>query len=180
MEVRAVYSTFLAYLLWFIGGFGTLGFHRFYLGKFGTGLLYFVTGGLAFVGSLYDFFTLPMQVRDANLELRYRNALENGVNRMDGRERIRRDFRKEISRARDTSTDSIERVILRTAKKNNGIATPAEVALEGNTSLDRAKKNLEKLVEQGYCEMRVSKSGTIVYLFTDFLTDETERKLEDF
>ena len=175
-----MYSTFLAYLFWFIGGFGTLGFHRFYMGKVGTGLLYFLTGGLAFVGSLYDFFTLPMQVREANLEIRYRNALEYGETRIEGRGQLGRNYRKEIGRARETNTDSIERVILRTAKKNNGTATPAEVALDGDTSLDRAKKNLERLVEEGFAEVRVSKSGNIVYLFTDFVTDETERKLEDF
>ena len=175
-----MYSTFLAYLLWFIGGFGTLGFHRFYLGKFGTGLLYFLTGGLAFVGSIYDFFTLPMQVRDANLETRYRNALQYGEGRNDRNEELRRDFRKEIAKSREASADSIERVILRTAKKNNGIATPAEVALEGNVTLDEAKKNLEQLVSKGFAEMRVSKSGTIVYLFSDFLTDDAQRQLEDF
>lgn len=175
-----MYSTFLAYLLWFIGGFGTFGFHRFYLGKFGTGLLYLLTGGFFVVGSIYDFFTLPMQVRDANLEARYRRALEYGEARNDSREALRRDFRKEIARSREASTDSIERVILRTAKKNSGIATPAEVALEGNVSLDEAKKNLEQLVSKGFAEVRVSKSGTIVYLFSDFLTEDAEQKLEDF
>lgn len=175
-----MYSTLIAYLLWLIGGFGTLGFHRFYLGKFGTGLLYLFTGGLASLGSIYDFFTLPMQVRDANLEARYRNALEYGERRIDQRERLRRDFRGEIQRSRETSGDSIERVILRTAKKNNGIATPAEVALEGGIPLDGAKENLEKLVTKGFAEMRVTKSGSIVYLFQDFTTEETERKLEDF
>jgi len=178
--VNIVYSTFLAYLLWFVGGFGTLGFHRFYLGKFGTGILYFLTGGLAFVGSIYDFFTLPLQVRDANIEARYRRALEYGGGRPEGREQLRREFRREISRSKESSGESIERVILRTAKANNGIATPAEVALEGGISLDEAKKTLDQLVSKGFAEVRVTKSGSIVYVFSDFMNDETERKLEDF
>ena len=175
-----MYSTFLAYVLWFLGGFGALGFHRFYLSKFGTGLLYFLTGGLFYVGAIYDFFTLPMQVRDANLEARYRRALEYGDRRIDERDEFRRNIRSEISRARELSGDSIERVILRTAKKNGGIATPSEVALEGDLSLDDAKKNLEQIVSRGYAEMRVTKSGSIVYLFPDFTTEDIEKKLEDF
>ena len=175
-----MYSTFLAYLFWFIGGFGTLGFHRFYLGKFGTGILYFLTGGLAFIGSIYDFLTMPMQVRDANLEMRYRHALEYGGNRDARVEDVRGDLRSSTRNFREVGNDSIERVILRIAKKNGGLATPAEVALEGNITLDEAKKNLEQLVSRGFAEVRVSKSGNLVYVFPDFATDDVEKNLEDF
>jgi TM2 domain-containing membrane protein YozV len=34
---------------------GWLGVHRFYTGKFWTGLLFFLTGGFFFVGILVDF-----------------------------------------------------------------------------------------------------------------------------
>src|ERR1700722_4720179 len=40
---------------------GLLGAHRFYLGKIGTGLIYLFTGGLLFVGVVYDFWTLNEQ-----------------------------------------------------------------------------------------------------------------------
>jgi TM2 domain-containing membrane protein YozV len=50
-------------LLTFLGFFGI---HRFYLGKWLTGLLYLVTGGLFLVGYLYDYWTLNRQVSDAN------------------------------------------------------------------------------------------------------------------
>jgi TM2 domain-containing membrane protein YozV len=45
---------------------GPLGLHRFYLGKIWTGLLWLLTGGLFFVGYLYDFFTLNRQVDERN------------------------------------------------------------------------------------------------------------------
>lgn len=163
-----MYSTGIAYLLWLVEG--ALGLHRFYLGKFGTGILFLVTGGFAGLGCIYDLFTLPRQVREANIENRYRQVLEFG----DG-------FgQRAPRRITDSSRETIERVILRTAKKNSGIATPSEVALEGNISLDAAKNHLEKLVSEGFAQMRVNKSGTIVYLFSDFLTPETEQNLEDF
>lgn len=172
-----MYSTALTYLLWFLGGFGALGFHRFYLGKIGTGLLYMFTGGLAGIGCVYDFFTIPMQVRDANVEARYRRALDFGSPYGDGPQ-VRQEFRREIGKG--SNKDTIERVILRTAKKNSGIATPSEVALDADISLDDAKKNLEQLVSRGFAEVRVNRNGTLVYVFPDFATDDTERNLEDF
>lgn len=45
---------------------GILGIHRFYLGKWGTGLLYLCTGGLLTIGLLYDLWTLNEQVSQAN------------------------------------------------------------------------------------------------------------------
>jgi TM2 domain-containing membrane protein YozV len=46
--------------------FGWLGFHRFYLGKWGTGLLYLVSLGLFGLGWLYDLWTLNAQVSERN------------------------------------------------------------------------------------------------------------------
>jgi TM2 domain-containing membrane protein YozV len=50
-------------LLTFLGIFGV---HRFYMGKWGTGLIYLFTGGLFLVGVLYDFLTLNSQISERN------------------------------------------------------------------------------------------------------------------
>ena len=50
-------------LLTFLGIFGI---HRFYLGKWITGLIYLVTGGLFLIGYLYDMWTLNRQISEAN------------------------------------------------------------------------------------------------------------------
>ena len=65
-EPGAFKSKKIAYLLWLIGGFGMFGFHRFYLEKYGTGVGWFLSGGLFFVGSLYDLVTLGKQVEENN------------------------------------------------------------------------------------------------------------------
>ncbi|MDG9668463.1 TM2 domain-containing protein [Hahella sp. CR1] len=50
-------------LLTFLGFFGV---HRFYMGKWLTGLLYLVTGGVFGLGILYDFWTLNDQISEVN------------------------------------------------------------------------------------------------------------------
>lgn len=50
-------------LLTFLGLFGI---HRFYLGKWLTGLLWLLTGGLLLMGVLYDYWTLNGQVDEVN------------------------------------------------------------------------------------------------------------------
>jgi len=50
-------------LLVFLGIFGI---HRFYMGKWLTGLLWLLTGGLFFVGWLYDLWTINGQISAVN------------------------------------------------------------------------------------------------------------------
>lgn len=50
-------------LLTFLGVFGI---HRFYMGKWPTGLLYLCTGGLFLIGYLYDYWTLNEQIDELN------------------------------------------------------------------------------------------------------------------
>jgi TM2 domain-containing membrane protein YozV len=45
---------------------GIFGIHRFYLGKWLTGLLWLLTGGLLMLGVLYDYWTLNAQVDEVN------------------------------------------------------------------------------------------------------------------
>ncbi len=45
---------------------GLLGVHRFYLGKWVTGFIWLLTGGLFLVGYLYDYWTLNEQIDETN------------------------------------------------------------------------------------------------------------------
>jgi hypothetical protein len=112
---------------------------------------------------LRDLVYIPDMVREANLQERYRDLLSKDP-----------DFHISERRAKPSPKESLEKVILRTAKKNGGVATPGEVALEGDIPIEEAKKTLERLVSGGFAEIRVRKSGTIVYVFTEFLEDDTQ------
>src|SRR5690606_31071276 len=50
-------------LLTFLGIFGI---HRFYLGKWITGILYLLTGGIFLLGIIYDYWTLNDQISEVN------------------------------------------------------------------------------------------------------------------
>ena len=52
-------------LLTFLGVFGI---HRFYMGKWFTGIIYLLTGGLFLIGYIYDYWTLNDQLSILNSE----------------------------------------------------------------------------------------------------------------
>jgi TM2 domain-containing membrane protein YozV len=163
-----MYSVFIAYLLWFLSGFGIFGFHRFYLGKIPTGILWMLTGGLFTIGTIYDFFTLPGQVREANIRrIIYDNTVKGGFsgrgswrNVDDGESRVIHD------------KEPVERVILKVAKTNKGILTASEVALAASISVEDARKKLDAMVSKGFAELRVRQSGALVYTIPDLMDSD--------
>jgi hypothetical protein len=165
------YNVAIAYILWLFSGFGALGFHRFYLGKTATGCLWFLTGGLAMVGAVYDAFTLPKQVHKANVKAAVAAAIEYGEYAGRPVDSYAAGVAAGASSARP---ESAEKTILRVAKKNNGFVSPGEVALEGDLSVEQARKELEKLAAAGNAEMRVRQSGVVVYFFPEFAHESND------
>jgi len=162
------YSLSIAYLLWLFSGCGALGLHRFYLGKVGTGILWLCSGGLVGMGCLYDAVTMRRQVDEANFKHDYREAIA-GRGPMPGLPGDSGSYPRGYQAAQaKNQPESVERIVLRTAKKNGGVVTPGEVAIEGDVSLEDARKALDKLAQGGNAEMRVRSSGVVVYVFPEF------------
>lgn len=63
METRSTHSVFIGYLTWI---FGFMGAHRFYFGKTLTGILWFFTLGLFFIGWIVDLFLIPAMAKEAD------------------------------------------------------------------------------------------------------------------
>ncbi|MBQ46869.1 MAG: hypothetical protein CMP10_05190 [Zetaproteobacteria bacterium] len=58
------HSKLIGYILWI---FGFIGAHRFYYGKTLTGVLWFFTLGLFFIGWVVDLFLIPAMDEEADL-----------------------------------------------------------------------------------------------------------------
>ena len=133
-------------------------------------------------GSIYDFFTLPGQVREAN----FKKALydpNNRIYRPKGQPdnvniHYASDAQYRVVNDKGHEKESPERVILKLAKENKGILTISEVALGADIPIDEAKKMLEALVSKGFAELRVRKSGSLVYVIPDMA--DSDEPLEDF
>jgi TM2 domain-containing membrane protein YozV len=164
-----MYSLGVAYLLWAIGGFGTLGLHRFYLRKHGTGVLWLLTGGVFGIGAVVDLFRLPAMVREAEIEEDDRALLR------DAAEAVAEPSSQAVA-------ESLEQVILRVAKAGGGLVSPALVATSGHWSLDDSRACLDEMVRKGHAEQRATKTGSppLLYVIPDFLTDEGRQQVVDF
>ncbi len=68
--MQARRETGTGYLLWFLCLFGLCGIHRFYCGRWVSGLIWLFTGGLFFVGQFIDLFVMSSLVEDANRKRR--------------------------------------------------------------------------------------------------------------
>lgn len=66
IQVLPPKETGIAIGLTLIGFVLIAGLQHFYLGKIGRGILWFLTGGLFFVGTIIDLFTMAQQVKNVN------------------------------------------------------------------------------------------------------------------
>ncbi len=57
----------IAYLFWLLCLVGFCGIHRFYAGKWVTGIIWLLTGGLLLIGQIIDLFLIPGMIERANV-----------------------------------------------------------------------------------------------------------------
>jgi TM2 domain-containing membrane protein YozV len=162
-----MYSLGVAYLLWAIGGLGSLGIHRFYLRKFGTGVLWLLTGGVFGIGSIVDLFRMPAMLRAAEIAAAERDLLSAGG---------------ALDAVPAPAPETLEQAILRVTKAGGGLVSPAQVATSGPWSLDDSRAGLDEMVRKGHAEQRATKSGSppLVYVIPEFLTDAGRQQIEEY
>ena len=150
------------------------GLLRFYLKKHAHGVIYSLTAGCCWIGNILDIVQVPQLVREANMRMKRKQLAAHGSypELIDDRESM------PTSELR-VDDGSIEQHILRSAKRNGGITTPSEVALESSASIERAREALDYLVSKGYAEIRVNRTGVIVYRFPDIIDPRNEEDFEE-
>jgi hypothetical protein len=177
-------SLLLTYFLWLVGGF--FGLHKFYLGHPLIGLLYFFTGGLFVVGWLVDFFTLPRQVRIANLlrhhqsagvsaELRQEfEAIKRRLhhlfdNRSESHYLFARNTLQELLKPRRTDNE-LMLALLRAAQQRGGRLSVTEGVLETGEPFASVEQLLKTMVNSGYVYMdNDPTTGVVLYVFKEIL-----------
>lgn len=141
------YKEGIAYGLWAGWLFGFAGLHRFYLGKWGTGLIWLCTWGLLGVGQLYDLITMQTQVDEANL-LQEARALRRG----------------DISGPRRSS----QQRLLDAAIAEGGMLTVTQAAHVTGLDFEDAEALLRGMVTKGYVDVgNEPESGVVVYYFPE-------------
>jgi hypothetical protein len=77
-----VRSTGVAYLFWLTGLLGFCGVHRFYTGKYASGVIWLLTLGFLGIGQLVDLALIPGMVEDKNLKYRMLHGSANQTNQV--------------------------------------------------------------------------------------------------
>jgi hypothetical protein len=67
------------------------------------------------------------------------------------------------------SVASVEKQILLTAKEENGVVTPALIALKTELSIKEAETKLDEMAQNGYTMMQIRENGRIEYEFPEFM-----------
>ena len=122
------------------------GLHRFYLDKPVSGVFYVLTWGFFGIGTIIDLIRMPILVEEVNSQL-----LGN----------TKRTFLLDAKSRFSTP----EREILKVCKKYNGVVTVQMVAMESALSLNEARKELERLKNEGFCTMDIDVDGVEIYRF---------------
>lgn len=151
-------SKAIAYILWLFAG--VLGFHRFYLEKIPSGIIWLFTGGFFGIGWVLDFFTLGSKVDEYNAMHGYyqSNYAPNPhfSDHFAGFSQFTSAFQRTVSP---------ERQILSLARRMPELSTK-DVILNTSLSLEEAEEILTNFVERGVATERVTSDGKIRYDFS--------------
>lgn len=174
-------SLLVAYLLMLVPPLGFFGVHKFYTGQILQGLAYMaltssgVGSILVFFALVYDFFTMPMQMKgQAGL---LGTSIPNRTNLVDYEEETISDTYGNMQTTRyeyspmaekavveSFSSRSIEKEIIELAEKKELNQLTLKDVIKAGYTLDEAKAALDRFESEGLCEV-VNMDGVKIYCF---------------
>jgi TM2 domain-containing membrane protein YozV len=159
-----------AYLLTLAGFFGISGLQRFYLGKPVTAVIWFLTGGLLGLGTIYDLLTMESQVREWNNKQLPpvggypRGALPGGYAPQYPYPAPAGQLPVGEEDLRNPKID-LELRMLKLARKHNGRLSTPIAAAELGIPMAEADKKLSEIAAAGHANVDVTDDGGIIYDF---------------
>lgn len=157
----------LSYLLALLGFVGVSGVHRFYLGKPVTGIIWFLTGGLFMVGTIYDLITMESQVREANRYALPAGSFQQALPGAAPQYPAYPGYSPAPSpqdELRDPNID-LELRVLKLARLHAGRLTAPATAAELGIPVAEADAKLTEIAKAGHANVDVSDEGAVVYDF---------------
>ena len=173
-------SLTVSYLLAALGFLGVSGVHRFYMGKPVTGIIWFLTGGLFMLGTIYDLITMESQVRESNRyalpagqamlppgAAPYQGGYPGGYPPNPGNPPPGPAYappQDPNADLRDPTVD-LELRVLKLARLRGGKLTAASTAAELAIPVAEADEKLTDIAKAGHANVDITEEGAVVYDF---------------
>lgn len=157
-----------AYILWLGYLVGLAGLHRFYSGKFFTGMLWLCTGGLFGFGQIIDLLLIPNMVDEHNTKLRARQGLlPDGA--LPTQTVIQRVIPiNAIPLPPKSATNPLLIKLLKAAEARGGRLSVTQGVIATEASFAEVEATLLHMVKTGYVEITNDpETGVVLYEFKE-------------
>ena len=146
----------IAYLTWMAGFMGFCGIHRFYLGKYFTGALWLLTGGLLGIGQFIDLFRIKKMVRLERRERLAHLALAEKEERLLG------------PHSRGLLPEDPRVALTKAAAQKGGHLSVTQGVMAVGKPFEEVEKILDDMARSGYVTIDNDEdTGVVIYRFTE-------------
>lgn len=147
-----------SYILWAAGFLGVYGLHRLYNGKIVSGLIWFCTFGLLFVGQFIDVFLVPRMVEAHQRKLKAAYGTDT-----DSSDRVTVDVTPQEPSRNDKMV-----MLLKAANKHNGKLSVTQGVMETGMDFEEVEELLMDMLRAGYVGVDNHPStGVVIYRFDE-------------
>ncbi|NER29516.1 MAG: TM2 domain-containing protein [Symploca sp. SIO1C4] len=153
----------LSYILWGLGCFGVCGLHRFYLGKPITGLIWFFTFGLCFIGQIIDVFLINRIIHNRNKFLEEKEQVEKILIASDTKESL---LQRLLPFPVGNKKNQQMQKLLKAASDNANVLSLGQAILITGLPADQVQELLTDTLRKGIARIdNEPESGAVRYYF---------------